>query len=87
MRMQLMHEYVQKSRSTTFPRSRAIDSGRSPGVLSQCVDLTELGRRLRSRERFPVAVRGGERVRSPSKIGKAGARVHVSSTCFCSRVV
>ena len=31
-----MHEYVQKSTSTTFPRKPARDSGWSPGVFSQC---------------------------------------------------
>ena len=34
-RRQLMHVYVQKFTSTTFPRRPAIVSGRSPGVFSQ----------------------------------------------------
>src|SRR5580704_7270045 len=33
--MQLMHVYVQKSTSTTRPRSDGSVSGRSPGVLNQ----------------------------------------------------
>ncbi len=33
--MQLMHVYVQKSTSTTRPRSPASESGLSPGVLNQ----------------------------------------------------
>src|SRR5271155_3202537 len=33
--MQLMHVYVQKSTSTTRPRSELSGSGRSPGVLNQ----------------------------------------------------
>ncbi len=31
--MQFTHEYVQKSTSTTFPRSLASESGFEPGVL------------------------------------------------------
>ena len=42
-RWQLMHEYVQKSTSTTLPRSDDSDRGRSPGVLSQAVMPWKLG--------------------------------------------
>ena len=31
-----MQEYVQKSTSTTLPRSEASDAARPPGVFSQC---------------------------------------------------
>src|ERR1700729_1951764 len=41
--MQLMHGYVQKSTSTTWPRIPAIVSGRSPGVLNQSWVLVKLG--------------------------------------------
>ena len=43
-----MHEYVQKSTSTTLPRSSLSDSGMSPGVLNQAVIPVKFGARPRS---------------------------------------
>ena len=66
--MQLMHEYVQKSTSTTLPRREASVSGRSPGVFSQCelpvncgarprTGSPRAGRLGRSRERVATAAK------------------------------
>ena len=60
-----MHEYVQKSTSTTLPRREASDSGRSPGVFSQWEMPGELAARRRGRAGSALATRlggGGERV-------------------------
>ncbi len=43
-----MHEYVQKSTSTTLPRSSLSDSGWSPGVLNHAVIPVKFGARPRS---------------------------------------
>ena len=51
VRRQLMHEYVQKSTSTTLPRSAASVRGAPPGVLIQRVDPLDL-RRARPRPRL-----------------------------------
>ena len=84
VRRQLMHEYVQKSTSTTFPRRPASDSGASPGVLSQ----SSMPRSSGARGSLGSVVVGGERIARVGQLARARVRrPSVRSTCSWSASV
>ena len=90
--MQLMHEYVQKSTSTTLPRSDASAAGRPPGGLSQCEMPTKSGALPRTgRVDFAppacFAAAAAKELPWPCSESRCWRASAVSSTCFWIDVV
>ena len=83
-----MHEYVQKSTSTTLPRSAASDSGRLPGVFSQSAMPVKSGAVPRSGNAtcgaFALAfvAAAANALSPPRSESRCFCASDVSSTCF-----